>query len=178
LSPAGAGDDKHPGADAAAVGSSPGSSRTQPRSPEAGSCTGGSSCCGRRCCVWLREHAALLIGMLMCQVGMILFNLGLTYGFSALSDITGTWLPTSFLALPYAPGSPYYSVAGEHALIRWPTALVYTSIVRQARQHFGPCKWRMFAPCPPACHIAAAATVATAVTVCSVPISRCPLQAA
>lgn len=66
--------------------------------------------------MWLREHAALLIGMLMCQVGMILFNLGLTYGFSALSDMTGTWLPTSFLALSYAPGSPYYSVAGGIAL--------------------------------------------------------------
>lgn len=111
LSPALAGDDAQPSSDAAAVGSSPGSSRTQQCSPAGGSC-GGSSRRGRRCCVWLREHAALLSGMLMCQVGMILFNLGLTYGFSALSDMTGTWLPTSFLALPYAPGSPYYSVAG------------------------------------------------------------------
>lgn len=111
LSPAPARDDTQPGSDAAAVGSSPGSSRTQQRSSAGGSC-GGSTSRGRRCCVWLREHAALLSGMLVCQVGMILFNLGLTYGFSALSDMTGTWLPTSFLALPYAPGSPYYSVAG------------------------------------------------------------------
>lgn len=68
---------------------------------------------------WVRQHSALLWGMLMCQVGMILFNLGLTYGFTALGDMTGTWLPTSFIQLPYAPGSPYYSVAGKHrALMR------------------------------------------------------------
>jgi hypothetical protein len=72
----------------------------------AGSSTGG-------CCVWLRQHSALLCGMLFCQVGMILFNLGLSYGFTALGDMTGTWLPSSFLKLPYAPGSPYYSVAGK-----------------------------------------------------------------
>lgn len=72
----------------------------------AGSSTGG-------CCVWLRQHSALLCGMLFCQVGMILFKLGLSYGFTALGDMTGTWLPSSFLKLPYAPGSPYYSVAGK-----------------------------------------------------------------
>lgn len=32
---------------------------------------------------------------------------------TALGDLTGTWLPTSFMELAYAPGSPYYSVAGE-----------------------------------------------------------------
>jgi hypothetical protein len=33
----------------------------------------------RTCCA---AHGSLLVAMLMCQVGMILFNFGLTYGFS------------------------------------------------------------------------------------------------
>lgn len=36
--------------------------------------------CG--CWSWVCRHKTLLVGMLMCQVGMILFNLGLTYGFT------------------------------------------------------------------------------------------------
>jgi hypothetical protein len=36
--------------------------------------------CG--CWSWVCQHKTLLVGMLMCQVGMILFNLGLTYGFT------------------------------------------------------------------------------------------------
>jgi len=31
---------------------------------------------------WFSDHAVLLWGMAMCQAGMILFNLGLTYGFT------------------------------------------------------------------------------------------------
>jgi hypothetical protein len=53
--------------------------------------------------------------MLMCQVGMILFNLGLTYGFAALGDMTGVTLPLAFLELPEDPRSPYYSFAGRAA---------------------------------------------------------------
>ncbi|WIA21356.1 hypothetical protein OEZ85_000577 [Tetradesmus obliquus] len=49
-------------------------------------------------------------------VGMILFNIGLTYGFTALGDMTGSTLPTSFLPVYYAPGSPVYSFAGGVAL--------------------------------------------------------------
>lgn len=74
--------------------------------------SGSSSKLKPGCWAWVREHSALLWGMVMCQVGMVLFNLGLTYGFTALGDMTGTWLPSSFMKLPYAPGSPYYSVAG------------------------------------------------------------------
>jgi hypothetical protein len=43
---------------------------------------------------------------------MILFNLGLTYGFAALGDMTGVTLPSAYMALPDGPGSPLYSVAG------------------------------------------------------------------
>jgi hypothetical protein len=46
------------------------------------------------------------------QIGMILFNLGLTYGFAALGDMTGVTLPSAYMALPDGPGSPLYSVAG------------------------------------------------------------------
>jgi hypothetical protein len=64
------------------------------------------------CMSGLKKYKSLLIAMLMCQIGMILFNLGLTYGFAALGDMTGVTLPSSFLALPYDPKSPYYSLAG------------------------------------------------------------------
>ena len=38
---------------------------------------------------------------------------GLTYGFTALGDQTGTTLPAAFLAVPWLSRSPYYSYAGE-----------------------------------------------------------------
>lgn len=65
------------------------------------------------CIAGLRKYTPLLVAMLMCQVGMILFNLGLTYGFAALGDMTGTTLPLAFLKLPEDPRSPYYSFAGR-----------------------------------------------------------------
>jgi hypothetical protein len=34
---------------------------------------------------------------------MILFNIGLTYGFTALGNQTGMTLPAAFLQLPYEP---------------------------------------------------------------------------
>jgi hypothetical protein len=34
---------------------------------------------------------------------MILFNIGLTYGFTALGDQTGTTLPAAYMAVPYDP---------------------------------------------------------------------------
>jgi len=81
-------------------------SETDPASPSTGSQR------MRGCMAGLRKYSSLLIAMLMCQVGMILFNLGLTYGFAALGDMTGITLPASFLALPDDPKSPYYSFAG------------------------------------------------------------------
>jgi hypothetical protein len=65
------------------------------------------------CLAGLKKYTPLLIAMLMCQVGMILFNLGLTYGFAALGDMTGVTLPLAFLRLPEDPRSPYYSFAGK-----------------------------------------------------------------
>uniref|UniRef100_A0A383WCJ1 DUF1538 domain-containing protein n=1 Tax=Tetradesmus obliquus TaxID=3088 RepID=A0A383WCJ1_TETOB len=48
---------------------------------------------------------------------MILFNLGLTYGFAALGDMTGVTLPSAFLAVPYDPKSPYYNFAGGVTIV-------------------------------------------------------------
>jgi hypothetical protein len=39
----------------------------------------------------------------LLQIGMILFNIGLTYGFTALGDQTGMTLPAAFMQLPYEP---------------------------------------------------------------------------
>jgi hypothetical protein len=38
------------------------------------------------CCGLLRRYSSLIAALVMCQVGMILFNIGLTYGF------TGGWM--------------------------------------------------------------------------------------
>lgn len=93
--------DSLPGSSALSVGSSEGASSSG-MSQRITSCMGG-----------LRKYSSLLVAMLMCQVGMILFNLGLTYGFAALGDMTGVTLPASFMAVDYDPKSPYYSFAGK-----------------------------------------------------------------
>ncbi|WIA41647.1 hypothetical protein OEZ86_009003 [Tetradesmus obliquus] len=63
-----------------------------------------------------KTSAAAAAAKPAAAVGMILFNIGLTYGFTALGDMTGSTLPTSFLPVYYAPGSPVYSFAGGVAL--------------------------------------------------------------
>jgi hypothetical protein len=45
----------------------------------AGAALAAGAVCVRACC---GRHSSLLVAMLMCQIGMILFNFGLTYGFS------------------------------------------------------------------------------------------------
>ena len=72
---------------------------------------------GTRLGAWLRRNAPLLGGIAVCQVGMILFNMGLTYGFTRLGAITGRTLPAAYLELPYKPDSPYYSYAGGLVLL-------------------------------------------------------------
>ncbi|GBF88834.1 hypothetical protein Rsub_01735 [Raphidocelis subcapitata] len=70
----------------------------------------------RRAWGGLVSYSPLLLAMAMTQVGMILFNYGLTYGFSSLGDMTGATLPASFLKVPYEAGSPYYPYAGGVAI--------------------------------------------------------------
>lgn len=59
---------------------------------------------------------ALLIGVLIAQVGLILFNLGLTYGFTSIGDQVGQLLPASFIATEDVENSPIYSFGGGVAL--------------------------------------------------------------
>ena len=66
---------------------------------------------------WLVRNAPLLAGAAVCQMGMIAFNIGLTYGFTALGNQTGSTLPAAFLTVPYDPDSPYYSYAGGLILV-------------------------------------------------------------
>ncbi|PSC69722.1 pf07556 family [Micractinium conductrix] len=70
---------------------------------------------------WLRrkwsQYCGLLGAIAVCQIGMIMFNIGLTYGFTALGDQTGETLPAAFLKVPYNPKSPYYSYAGGLILV-------------------------------------------------------------
>lgn len=54
------------------------------------------------------KYGAFMLGVCVTQVGMICFNIGLTYGFTALGDQTGTTLPSAFLKVPYDSESPYY----------------------------------------------------------------------
>lgn len=55
------------------------------------------------------NNAALLIGSVMLLVGMTLFNLGLSYGFTPLGNQTGLILPASYMRIRTEPESPYYS---------------------------------------------------------------------
>ncbi|MBK5967213.1 MULTISPECIES: DUF1538 domain-containing protein [Thiorhodovibrio] len=48
------------------------------------------------------------LGIAFTVIGMCLFNLGLTYGLSALGGSAGASVPAAFMALPGAAGSPLY----------------------------------------------------------------------
>jgi hypothetical protein len=40
---------------------------------------------------------------------MMLFNMGLTWGFTSLGDKSGSLLPSAFMKTADEPGSPYYA---------------------------------------------------------------------
>jgi len=76
-----------------------------------------TSCFGR----WSQKYfphgvGALLIGVLLAQIGMILFNIGLTYGFTSIGDEFGQVLPASFLPVSSVSNSPIYNFEGGIAL--------------------------------------------------------------
>ncbi|MBK1718176.1 DUF1538 domain-containing protein [Thiocystis violacea] len=48
------------------------------------------------------------LGIALTLIGMCLFNLGLTYGLSALGASAGSLVPAAFMAVPDAEGSPLY----------------------------------------------------------------------
>jgi hypothetical protein len=50
-------------------------------------------------------------GIFLCVLGMIVFNLGLTYGLSALGSQSGGLVPAAFTRIDAVDGSPLYFVA-------------------------------------------------------------------
>lgn len=50
-------------------------------------------------------------GLTIVVFGMILFNLGLTYGLAALGGQSGALVPAAFTGLPGVDGSPLYTIA-------------------------------------------------------------------
>ena len=57
-------------------------------------------------------HAgAVALGVALTLVGMMVFNLGLTYGLAALGSQAGGALPAAFTQLRTVPGSPFYAYA-------------------------------------------------------------------
>jgi len=54
------------------------------------------------------RNKIFFLGILCCQLGMILFNWGLTYGLSALGKSAGSMLPGAYLELESMPGSPAF----------------------------------------------------------------------
>jgi hypothetical protein len=56
----------------------------------------------------LPQRQIIMAGLLFSIVGMIIFNLGLTYGLSTLGNQSGTTLPSAFIHLTHIDGSPFY----------------------------------------------------------------------
>lgn len=59
----------------------------------------------------LHKPAIIAYGIGLCIVGMILFNLGLTYGLSKLGEQSGSLVPGAFIFLDNVQNSPLYSIA-------------------------------------------------------------------
>ncbi len=53
----------------------------------------------------------IFLGIGLTVIGMCLFNLGLTYGLSALGGSAGSLVPAAFMEVPAAAGSPLYVYA-------------------------------------------------------------------
>jgi hypothetical protein len=61
--------------------------------------------------VKLQSQGLVIYGLVLCVVGMCIFNLGLTYGLAALGNQSGQLLPAAFQALKQIPESPLYVFA-------------------------------------------------------------------
>ena len=59
--------------------------------------------------LWITDgtRSPLIIGIAMAQVGMILFNIGLSWAFTSLGNQVGQLLPTSFMKVEGEEGSPF-----------------------------------------------------------------------
>ncbi|MCF7821621.1 MAG: DUF1538 domain-containing protein [Mariprofundaceae bacterium] len=57
----------------------------------------------------LRNRGTIIYGIVLCVLGMIIFNLGLEHGLSRLGEQSGSLLPASFATMADIAASPYYS---------------------------------------------------------------------
>ena len=58
----------------------------------------------------LKEGPFVILGLFLCLLGMVVFNLGLTYGLSKLGEQSGSLIPGAFTSVDGVAGSPLYGV--------------------------------------------------------------------
>lgn len=58
----------------------------------------------------LHQPGHIAYGIVLCVIGMIIFNIGLTYGLSKLGAQSGSLVPASFTAIESVERSPLYGV--------------------------------------------------------------------
>ena len=59
----------------------------------------------------ITQAGIIVYGVTLAVLGMIIFNLGLSYGLAALGDQSGALVPAAFATIGAVPGSPLYGVA-------------------------------------------------------------------
>jgi hypothetical protein len=57
----------------------------------------------------IRHKGEMAYGISLCVIGMIIFNVGLSYGLSKLGEQSGGLVPAAFSQLEFVTGSPLYS---------------------------------------------------------------------
>ena len=72
----------------------------------------------------LHQRGIVFYGLTLCVLGMCVFNIGLTYGLSALGSQSGQFVPAAFQKIPGIMESPLYVFA-----IGIPIALVFAWIL-------------------------------------------------
>ena len=58
----------------------------------------------------VRHRVITTYGICLCVLGMIIFNIGLSYGLAKLGDQSGNIIPAAFTSLSHVSGSPLYSI--------------------------------------------------------------------
>ena len=59
----------------------------------------------------VQEPGILAYGLVLCVTGMMIFNVGLSYGLAKLGEQSGSMVPAAFNAIPAVAGSPLYPYA-------------------------------------------------------------------
>ena len=59
----------------------------------------------------VQEAGILTYGLILCVTGMMIFNVGLSYGLAKLGEQSGSMVPAAFKGIEAVAGSPLYSYA-------------------------------------------------------------------